>query len=216
MSTTVATAVANPGGAQVDGTSTSTGVNTAVTNPGGTDERRHHDDGVNGAVTATGTPTPQTFTVGQFTVQVGTNPAIDFAGTYATYDELAAAINSKVGGVYAAVDENGVLTIDSGEVVTIGGARAGTGANNLGFATLINDVGGGLDQIDVLSFDAANDSILRIDAALTSVSTLRSTLGAIQNRFQSTINSLSAVSENLFCFAQPNSSIRTSRRKRRR
>ncbi len=43
----------------------------------------------------------------------------------------------------------------------------------------------------------ANDTILRVDAALTSVSTFRSTLGAIQNRFQSTINSLSAVSENL-------------------
>jgi hypothetical protein len=43
----------------------------------------------------------------------------------------------------------------------------------------------------------ANDAILRIDSALTSVSGLRSTLGAIQNRFDSTINSLQAVSENL-------------------
>jgi flagellin len=49
----------------------------------------------------------------------------------------------------------------------------------------------------VLSVDGANSTIQSIDAALTSVSTLRSTLGAIQNRFQSTINSLQGVSENL-------------------
>ena len=49
----------------------------------------------------------------------------------------------------------------------------------------------------MLTADRANDAIQRVDAALTSVSTLRSTMGAIQNRFQSTINSLQAVSENL-------------------
>jgi flagellin len=54
-----------------------------------------------------------------------------------------------------------------------------------------------LDKVDVKSTAAANEAMLRVDAALNSVSTLRSTLGAIQNRFQSTINSLSAVSENL-------------------
>ena len=39
--------------------------------------------------------------------------------------------------------------------------------------------------------------MLAVDSALSAVSSLRSTLGAIQNRFQSTINSLQAVSENL-------------------
>ena len=38
---------------------------------------------------------------------------------------------------------------------------------------------------------------MRIDSALASVSDLRGTLGAIQNRFESTINSLQSVSENL-------------------
>jgi len=37
----------------------------------------------------------------------------------------------------------------------------------------------------------------RIDSALTAVSSLRSTFGAIQNRFESTISNLQAVSENL-------------------
>ena len=55
----------------------------------------------------------------------------------------------------------------------------------------------GPDSVNVLSVGGANDAILRVDSALTSVSALRSTLGAIQNRFESTINSLQAVSENL-------------------
>ena len=55
----------------------------------------------------------------------------------------------------------------------------------------------GLTSVNVNSVGGANDAILRMDAALTAVSGLRSTLGAIQNRFDSTINSLQAVSENL-------------------
>ena len=43
----------------------------------------------------------------------------------------------------------------------------------------------------------ANNTILSVDAALTQVNTLRSTFGAIQNRFESVISSLSATSENL-------------------
>ena len=51
--------------------------------------------------------------------------------------------------------------------------------------------------MNVLNVTNANTAIHRVDSALTAVSTLRSTLGAIQNRFQSTINSLQAVTENL-------------------
>jgi len=54
-----------------------------------------------------------------------------------------------------------------------------------------------LTATKVTTASAANDAILRIDAALSAVSGLRGTLGAIQNRFESTINSLQSVSENL-------------------
>jgi flagellin len=52
-------------------------------------------------------------------------------------------------------------------------------------------------SVNVKTVADANNTMQRIDAALTSVSNLRSTFGAIQNRFESTIASLSAVSENL-------------------
>ncbi len=54
-----------------------------------------------------------------------------------------------------------------------------------------------LTEVSVETAEGANDTIQRIDSALTSVSDLRSQLGAIQNRFESTINSLQAAVENL-------------------
>ena len=43
----------------------------------------------------------------------------------------------------------------------------------------------------------AHSMIQRVDAALTTVSSLRSTFGAVQNRFESTIANLQTTSENL-------------------
>ncbi len=54
-----------------------------------------------------------------------------------------------------------------------------------------------LNSASVTTVANANTTIGRVDAALTTVSGFRSTLGAIQNRFESTIASLQAVSENL-------------------
>ena len=48
-----------------------------------------------------------------------------------------------------------------------------------------------------MTVENANTTIQRVDAALSSVSNLRSTFGAIQNRFESTIANLSTVTENL-------------------
>jgi flagellin len=81
--------------------------------------------------------------------------------------------------------------LSSGEALTL----SGQGATDTGNASAA--LAGSLNTQDVLSVTNANSAIQSVDAALTSVSTLRSTLGAIQNRFQSTINSLQAVSENL-------------------
>ena len=67
----------------------------------------------------------------------------------------------------------------------------GAGAN----ATIAKDTAT-LASANVLSVTAANNVIQRTDAALTSVSNLRSTFGAIQNRFESTIANLNVTAEN--------------------
>jgi len=142
-----------------------------------------------------GTPavagTPAAYTLGAFSIQVGTGTAVDVAGSYANAQALADGINSQVTGVYASIDSTNHLVLSSGEALTVSGAGA-TATGNASAA-----LAGSLDSQDVLSVNGANSTIQSIDAALTSVSTLRSTLGAIQNRFQSTINSLQGVSENL-------------------
>ncbi len=70
--------------------------------------------------------------------------------------------------------------------VTIGAATTG----NLGSGTNISATG-------VSSRDAAGSAISLVDAAIGQVDTIRGDLGAVQNRFESTIANLSNVSENL-------------------
>ena len=54
-----------------------------------------------------------------------------------------------------------------------------------------------LADVTVDTVDSANDAIKRVDAALNTVNGLRGSLGAIQNRFESTIANLATSSENL-------------------
>jgi flagellin len=133
------------------------------------------------------------YTVDDVTLQVGDGDVVDLSGAYADRQAFMDKLNS-IGGVYASVDKTtGGLTLVSAESLTVGGADVA----DLGLTAATTAVSGQLSDANVLDVDAANDAIQRADAALTSVSDLRSTLGAIQNRFQSTINSLTAVSENL-------------------
>jgi len=145
-----------------------------------------------GADLIAGVPTP--YVLGAFSLTVGSGSAVSLAGTYATSTALVDAINSQVSGVYAQEDSTGHLMISSSEELTIG---AGAGTTALGLTAGAITASGDLSTVDVLDVPGANDAIQRIDSALSSVSSLRSTLGAVQNRFQSTINSLQAVSENL-------------------
>lgn len=54
-----------------------------------------------------------------------------------------------------------------------------------------------IDNIDITSVTGAANAIKAVDGALTQIDNLRGELGAIQNRFESTIANLSNVSENL-------------------
>jgi flagellin len=187
-------------GSTVNATATSTGVNAAVTDAGTVVNGTATSTGVNTAVTAIGT-SPLTLATGDFTVQVGTNTAVDLAGSYATGQAFADAINAKAQGAFASFDStSNQITLASGQAVTLGGTRngAGTGGNGLGFASTSLAVdNGSLSTASVTSTANANTTILRVDAALTSIGSLRGALGAIQNRFESTITNLTTAGENL-------------------
>ncbi len=141
------------------------------------------------------------------TITIGTKTATIAAGDYSA-QTLQSAINgafSKAGidNAVAAVDAtSSKVTIDTrvdmkqvGSVMTDGDITS----SDLGLsdATAATVDSATLSSADVLTVAGANNMMDSIDAALQSVSSLRSDLGAVQNRFESTISNLQTISQNL-------------------
>ncbi|WP_235580238.1 flagellin [Rhodanobacter sp. Soil772] len=150
-----------------------------------------------GTPAVAGTPSDLTLASGDLTID-GT----DMAGTYKDAQSLVDAINSKgVAGVSAYYDSSSKeMHLNAQAALTVNGAKAAAGAGKLGFtgagATAIA-TGGDLASSNVKTVSGANDTISRIDAALGTISSMRSDLGAVQNRFDSTIANLQTISQNL-------------------
>ena len=88
----------------------------------------------------------------------------------------------------------GSIRLTASEQIVIGG----TAPALIGFTGTSYAIGTtALNSGSVTTVANANTMIGRVDAALNAVSTLRSTFGAVQNRFESTIANLQATSENL-------------------
>jgi flagellin len=132
-----------------------------------------------------------------FTIAVGDGDAVQLTGDYDTAQDLVDAINSKVEGASAWVDADNHVVLASAEDLTVVLANdAATNLAGLADTTVAADTDF-LTAVSVETAGDANETIVRVDAALTSVSSLRSTLGAIQNRFESTITNLTTAAENL-------------------
>ena len=132
-----------------------------------------------------------------FTIAVGDGDAVQLTGDYESVQDLVDAINSKVSGASAWIDGDNHVVIAASDDLTI--VTANDAADLLaGVAdAAVADDTDFLTAISVETAGDANDAIVRVDSALTSVSALRSTLGAIQNRFESTITNLTTAAENL-------------------
>ena len=79
-------------------------------------------------------------------------------------------------------------------VAVSGVSLAGTTATSTSTSVVVASAASG---VNVKTFSAAQTAISSIDSAIKSIDTIRGNLGAVQNRFQSTISNLSNVSENL-------------------
>lgn len=86
----------------------------------------------------------------------------------------------------------GSLSISATDTLSIGGTVA-----TIGLSASIAKDSLGVDTIDVSTADGAQGAILRLDAAISSVTSNRAAMGALQNRFESTISNLQNVAENL-------------------
>ncbi len=160
-----------------------------------------------GVATALATAINLQFAAGNTTVQADDNGAdvvltqakvgayaIGYSATLADADGMAAAAavlgtNSADG---TGVTNRGTLTLSSAENFTVGGAdvaRAGLAAASANLTRL--------DTVDISTVDGANAAIAVLDGALSQVTSIRADLGAVQNRFASTIANLQTTSENL-------------------
>ncbi len=103
----------------------------------------------------------------------------------------------------ASVDDNGGLVVQSNTglagAITVGGGlnaagtNAAAGAGGGGFSA----VNLGVSGVNLGTQAGASAAITAIDTAIESVSTARANLGALQNRFEHTINNLNVTAENL-------------------
>lgn len=163
----------------------------------------------NGAAATTGSTAPD---LSKETLKIN-GTSVDLSGVKSLQD-LSDAINAAgITGVSAAVNGNGnginfysssALTIDdsnsattgnAGSVITTAATDASTNATyTQGTAAA---TGGSLANGSVSTVDDANDLISRVDVALKTVSDFAAQLGAVQNRFQSTISTVAAQTTNL-------------------
>jgi flagellin len=149
-----------------------------------------------GSTGVPGTAATVSLAAGEFTITVD-SVDYDVEGDFTTVDGFVSAINATGSGVSAYLDDSGQLVLSSQVDFEVATASAAAGLGVTDGTYEVADDADFLTEVTVDTAANANDAIMRIDAALGSVSDLRGTLGAIQNRFESTINSLQSVSENL-------------------
>lgn len=112
-------------------------------------------------------------------------------GAGATIGAGASTDSSTVGGEVSFSSASS-FNITSSTDADNGSIFAATAADAANTSTLSS-----IDGVDITSVKGAADAIKSIDGALTQVDNMRGELGAVQNRFESTISNLSNVSENL-------------------
>ncbi|MYL73636.1 flagellin [Halomonas sp. 22501_18_FS] len=128
----------------------------------------------------------------------------------AVFDEVARQVNDQLGNaaygsfVPDASNDDAAFELRSTEDLTISDSAVtnnpfnGTAGGDFDAATTdaaVDD--GSLNEASVDTVANANDAILRVDGALDKINGFRSELGAVQNRFESTITNLNNNVENL-------------------
>ncbi|MDO9377679.1 MAG: flagellin [Nocardioidaceae bacterium] len=155
----------------------------------------------NGAVSTTAATA--TLEVGGVTITTGTLTASSNANTVATqlnadkaFSSVFTAKVTSTGGLE--IKANNATLADTNITITGAGlAGTKTDAANTVAAGGFSSTDLGVGAINLATQAGANNAISAIDTAITAVSTSRANLGALQNRFEHTINNLNVAVENL-------------------
>ncbi|WLI36129.1 flagellin [Pseudomonas sp. FP818] len=116
-----------------------------------------------------------------------------------TTDAIVASINSASTGVMATKAADGTLSLFADKNIVIADGSAGTGLQKLGLTagttnavTLETTV----SDLNILSAASSQQAIQALDDAMQQIDSQRSQLGAVQNRFASTVANLQSISQN--------------------
>jgi len=126
-------------------------------------------------------------------------------------DDAGTAVTLKDGGLQNGDADStvigGEVTFDASEAFNISSSISGSASagDTVGGTSLFSGDAGSantstlssVSQVDISTQTGANDAISVIDGAIAKVDTIRGDLGAVQNRFESTIANLNSVAENI-------------------
>ena len=120
-----------------------------------------------------------------------------------TADAIVSSINSASTGVQASKNADGTLNLFADKDITIKDGSAGTGLAALGLTTV---AGAGtktavtmetsVSDLNILTAAASQQATQALDDAMQQIDSQRSQLGAVQNRFASTVANLQSISQN--------------------
>ena len=110
-----------------------------------------------------------------------------------TWDSKAQGVTGSAGSEFTSGTAlTGTISVSATENLTFDGDNA-----DAGLAASIAVDAQGVNTVNIGSKDGADTAMLRIDAAIAKVDSYRGDLGAVQNRFESTIANLQNISENI-------------------
>jgi flagellin len=151
-----------------------------------------NDSGLNGLTASAGT-TAGTIV---FSDEEGRNITFNSESVTGTLAAASTAGIATAAGTTAGIGSTltGQVSIEALDTIRINGNNPGNAGFLAGESIAVT---GALAGVDVRTVEGANDAIKRVDSSLTTINSIRSELGAIQNRFDSTIANLATTSENL-------------------
>ena len=120
-----------------------------------------------------------------------------------TADAVVASINSASTGVQASKNADGTLNLFADKDITIKDGSSGTGLKMLGLEAVATagtkkavTMETSVSDLNVLTAASSQQAIQALDDAMQQIDSQRSQLGAVQNRFASTVANLQSISQN--------------------
>ena len=128
-----------------------------------------------------------------FTTTAGTTKTIDMTGLQEDGSTLVGSAQTLTGGGNDSATVGGNLILDSNIAFTVTSTDTTITAGTSAESSTLQKVA----AIDISTQAGSNDALSIVDGALANISSNRASLGAIQNRFSSTISNLENVSQNV-------------------